>query len=113
MIKDLIGKVSVNENQTIEEVKRAIKKLCTPAQKFEHEFETSHMLLRKLNKLNKPCKVLSEANKTLKRLKVNCVALVFTLFAEQVQYKPHELRLFARERVGQGYRNFEDLVIPA
>ena len=107
----LIGKIKINENQSIDEVKKAIKGLCTPAQKFETEFEINQLLLRKLNKLNKPCKVLSEGNKTLKRLKVNCVALVFTIFKDPVTYKPHELRLFARERIGQGYKNFEDLTV--
>lgn len=67
--------------------------------------------MRKMNKLQRPCQVLCESDKTIKKLKINCVGLVFTIFDHVVDAKPSDLRLFVRKRVAKTYGTYNDLVL--
>jgi hypothetical protein len=69
------------------------------------------MLLRKMNKLQRPCQVLSELDKSIKKLKINCIGLIFTIFDHPVNAKPTELRIFVRKRVAKSYGTYHDLVL--
>ena len=69
------------------------------------------MLLRQLNKIQRPGIVLCEDNKTIKRLKINCIGLVFTIFDHAVTCKPTDLHIFIRERIAKNYGAYHDLVI--
>jgi hypothetical protein len=69
------------------------------------------MLLRQLNKIQRPGEVLCDDAKTVKRLKINCIGLVFTIFDHPVQCKPSDLHIFIRERVAKNYGTYHDLVI--
>jgi hypothetical protein len=106
-----LGKLTINENKKIDELKEQIKTFCTKENGFETPFELDHMIVRKLNKLNRPCKVLGENNKTIKRLKVNCIGLVFTILDHKVVTDPNDLRLFICERKGRFYSTYDDLVL--
>lgn len=106
-----IGKISINENRKLEEMKEEIKALCTKEKGFETPFTVQNMLLRQLNKIQRPGTVLCEDNKTIKRLKINCIGLVFTIFDHPVTCKPTDLHVFIRERIAKNYAAYHDLVI--
>jgi hypothetical protein len=69
------------------------------------------MLLRQLNKIQRPGVVLGEDQKTVKRLKINCIGLVFTIFDHELNSKPTDLHIFIRERVAKSYDTYHDLII--
>lgn len=69
------------------------------------------MLLRKMNKLQRPCQVLCEDNKTVKKLKINCVSLVFTIFDHELDSKITDFHIFIRKRVAKTYSTYHDLVL--
>jgi len=107
-----LGKVSINENLKVSDLKANIKQLCTKETGFETAFTLENMVVRQLNKLNKPSKVLSEASKTIKRLKVNCIGLVFTIYEPPILCKPTELRIFVRRRINrEAYQNYQELAL--
>jgi hypothetical protein len=69
------------------------------------------MLLRQLNKIQRPGIVLCDDQKTIKRLKINCIGLVFTIFDHPVTSKPDDLHIFIRERVAKSYDTYHDLIL--
>ena len=107
-----LGKVSINENMKVADLKANIKQLCTKETGFETAFNLDNMVVRQLNKLNKPSKVLSEVTKTIKRLKINCIGLVFTIYEPAIICKPTELRIFVRKRINrEAYQNYQELAL--
>jgi hypothetical protein len=71
------------------------------------------MMVRRMNKAMKPSKVLCEDTKTIKKLKINCLGLCFTIFSEKVTCTPHELRLYIRERfqTDKSYGSYNELIL--
>lgn len=71
------------------------------------------MLVREMNKRRRPGRVLTGLKKSIRKNKVHCINLVFTIFKEPVNVHRDQLRLFIRERCVSDYiyGDYDEIVI--
>lgn len=66
-----------------------------------------------MNKRRRPGRVLNALKKSIKKNKVHCINLIFTIFKDPVDVNKEQLRLFIRERCTSDYiyGDFDEIVI--